>query len=1696
MLVKLTRRWEFLKDAQKKGAPLARSTLVTRCLADVSVLEFICNMAYKQTQVGTALSQHRLAVNFYTVMMVDVLELAKPVPEAVVTLLLRHISKGVKAKECPEYRTASYMLSARLCTRVALSEDVASALASELTSRLEATDTSAALSHALLPLLCIFQTQTLPNLPDKAFAALAQLKELPAALGQLGINYDMRRFMGGFLRKLCVHICRQDAEEDAEWEQHFALFQGLVAEVPIGMHVPALADMLLAESLASGRKALRSALLALDTAYPEQVTSSLRQALNDAKLPEDQRKGLVKLVTQAFSGTRHEMLAKAGTTLLLALDHPLLEMRLEGISQVREKLEAKKILDPAVAHAVLGRLGDTDHETVVATLELPGLVDLVDAPVLLESLLGLLEHPPGKKPSQRSSVAAVTFKQLSLLSKKSPEAGVQEASLPAVLAHLAASHHEWKVSQALLEVLPALVKAAPPKSAFQQLLATLNCKALLVDLAKVGNLSHSDDTGKKKKKENVASSGSPQEVLDVINRSLVESLGASIAAHPTLVDTLLPVLARSNEPARRLVLCAIVSGLRQVTDKAGRESLSACLSQVVQVQWRLHVTKEVLAETALASLSHTEAPIPSDFASYELLLSASLQAVLETTSEPPLTLLRSLYVFFVSGPRSTLLDQLLTLLFQRHFEDLSVACDFLRPFWSASWANETHCDSDMGRVPLSCVVSSFHVVHAMVKVAQQQEKDLALEPLLASLTVGTSHRSKAVRHAALSCLKTLEEGLGSLSGKHAAWLQPLLTLLVDQHEELLADGTFLSTVFARCLSGGKGDLSKELQHKVLDFLLSFVRTTGMASYLQWVVFSSLAKVPSSVLAEHGSMDLLDALLSQAPGATDVWSPQLLRLAVRQLDADTAKSERGMDLLIRALESTLKVGDCSVRQTALGCIDARLFTALSAKQRSSLFDVLAVRFRDEDVAVACQNCLKRLNISEGLLGGKLQKALAVVRKADPAADRVVVSSVVKPMDDDSDDSDSDASEDEDEEAIVELSEAGSAFALKEATHTLELVQFALQQSDVTGREKLILHIFQLLTALMREELQQSEVEYPKQLSLACLLGIFRSLGGTLPKGLSKKDIDLGVVVSCVAPSSRIRGEQHGAQRSQTRNHALLLLSCMADLVPELVLKVLVPIFANIYGSESGSEEETELREDDSYTFSVIQQTIETVIPPLAKHGLASTVTPLVSIFAAAARQMSAPRALRILTVFHSTLASSLSGLPTTRAPASHLHECVALLAAYQLRLGKEKKAAPKNLEALHVRAPDTLLSQPDFCHHLLEAFSAGEQTATLARLLHVLDLEGKDSSTVVLTGELRDESARGRWKVNVMRLVASHLVRPSFAEKVRRADVDEGARVRETFLALFQKLLQMLKAGKSQAEDEVDEEDDEETELLKLGMEQVNLALSRLNKLLSVQALVAVASELLVNDEEHIRRKGLQLLRDKARHADLTESDTRLLLTVLPRLEALVMSSTEEERTVVLALESVQVMCDALSPSTVVDCKADFLELLPKLVQAVEANATLPRVAAAGLRCVGGVCRQLSTRSLKHLAAVLNAVLSALERTLPAVETTGEASNGKRRRVPVATEVDETSLVVRRAREVRGSALGALDALVEEMAKFCTPHLPRMLTALLHPRCSTRVLQWTMKTTSKPTIPLKFGRRYPHWQPMSPLVCSSHAFSRH
>ncbi|PNH06163.1 hypothetical protein TSOC_007476 [Tetrabaena socialis] len=175
--------WGWLAKMQSSGAALPRDLLAQRCANDRQLLLFVCKAA---GQLGGAsdsgLRAHsRTFLSFYAVLLCEVLAVLSSIGEDTLALLLPHLLGGLGRGAAQDYRAATLMAVAELCSRATLGRDFIKVL---LNTMLKHTEPVAEhVRTALLVLAHVAVTQ--PHVKTLSDKTLKHLSELPNAVSEI-----------------------------------------------------------------------------------------------------------------------------------------------------------------------------------------------------------------------------------------------------------------------------------------------------------------------------------------------------------------------------------------------------------------------------------------------------------------------------------------------------------------------------------------------------------------------------------------------------------------------------------------------------------------------------------------------------------------------------------------------------------------------------------------------------------------------------------------------------------------------------------------------------------------------------------------------------------------------------------------------------------------------------------------------------------------------------------------------------------------------------------------------------------------------------------------------------------------------------------------------------------------------------------------------------------------------------------------------------------------------------------------------------------------------------------------------------------------------------------------------------------------------------------------------------------------------
>lgn len=556
----------FLEPMKASGAVLPRDLLVQRCLTDRGLLRFVAEAAQ---ELGGPRVAARAVMPFFAALLCELVAQAPSVDEALLSMFLPYLLRGLGGDVAPDYRAAIYMLLVQLATRATFSADLCAGLTLELCK----SATPAGLPQALLVLCHLAVTQHAladAGLPDNAFKHLAKLPGLAAELRALAVKAPARA------QRLVAAITVAAARHLRAHDNYGRLLDELLCGVPLGAAAGAvtrcLLDMAAEEVPAAAAAPVLAALRTLDQRYPAETEKAVNDALSKRGEGGPERERLAVALREAFAGSLRAPMPEAGTTLALAVDAASAGIRrlaLERLEELAGGEEPDEEAEAVLRGALLRRLGD-DHPAVVQTaLGLPSLLRLPPAAVL-ESLSACLAAAlagaarKDAKKADRADARGVARKIIKLLAGPFAEGHPEDLDrvVELVLSAVLAAPHTRRVAEAAARrggrvgghpLLAALAgadldgaqpaKAGPPATAAKGKRGGKTPKKAAPPAAPAGQGARGYDDA-------------------AHNRAVVEALARAVAADADAQAALGRLLGSTEPRARGLALAVANAALR------------------------------------------------------------------------------------------------------------------------------------------------------------------------------------------------------------------------------------------------------------------------------------------------------------------------------------------------------------------------------------------------------------------------------------------------------------------------------------------------------------------------------------------------------------------------------------------------------------------------------------------------------------------------------------------------------------------------------------------------------------------------------------------------------------------------------------------------------------------------------------------------------------------------------------------------------------------------------------------------------------------------------------------------------------------------------------------------------------------------------------------------------------------------------
>ncbi|KAF9915291.1 HEAT repeat-containing protein 1 [Lobosporangium transversale] len=1677
-------RWVFLRPIRKSKQPLGRTLLIQYMLKDRSLVEFVCETVL---QAVTRRTSFKTLISFYAAVMLQYIASVPIITDEVLTAVFPYILDGLKSKASGEYQIASYMIISQISERATLTYEVLSSLFNSMTS----THTNS--YQMVLCLVHICQTQeTFDMFPEVAFKHLSKIEGIDTIILSVIQKYNAQRFLYSFLAALARHSLKDPNNARIlttilkETQQPSIIVSKVcsaVLDLFLSEHGQQQKQLEQSEQRKAQEAATHSILQVLHQNYAADLDTALHTRLEESK--EDERSAkthsqLYTFISKAFSGTRHQPLKESNTTLFLSVNHAEASIRFLAVKKLDEILKEKSSElanvnneDTFVKDTLLARLQDDDERIVQQVLSMEGLKTFVAPQDLLQGLINVIAAPSTTRGTRRHCLVYLLTVFLA------NNTDLQDQVLLIILGHMMFTKDFHKASVAVISNISISALKNEPllknvSSAIKDFANKEDGKVtpesmVTANLALIGTLA-----------TNLTSHRNLSEGLNIYLQGLQSS---NIAFRLFSIFIITKAIHKLNSAEQQIKVVSLYLPILLVALKAispGTKALKAEVHDGLPSTTLLNliVTKSLLPSTELSVIRFSLLSIVSD------LKKPTKTNVSWLSTQEPLSdyarVVLSLYSTFISPVRMSPYEKMIEKLFELHLTSDSI--EFLCRLWTDS--------SVPSLVQLRSLQIASANLQAFVKQATTTD-GIDFQVTIPTILIALANPMKAMREVAVTCLNSItslyakvkitgkkSKGMAadiykfdSFYGKTSNQLEFLMpdqvvaftSELLKSREEFITDGGYLSKFLGEALNheSSEAKAASSLKNSVLSFLLShvlaFTRTSSRVELLHLLdpvrssnklkmllpLIESL--VHSTFVGQNKtSSPSSDNTSSNSNDSADDIDTELARCLIRCFSSETSsllegKSAKYRNVFLQLLKldntaatnTDTEESSSSIRRLTLNQLNSEFFAGFNLALQRDIFVVLIdlATNAPQDTVRIVKQVLREIPIHSELIIYELALIQTTLMQEtmvneEGSSKRQRKAGPEDPM---------------------------TPSATVESLYRLVTVLELLEYKEVAESNKLVTPLFELLSTIMNSDLNNNttpvSIEYIDQLMLSSLTSFIRQ--ATEPSGdktikLDESILRVDLVVNCIRATGN----------PQTHHQALLLMAAIASLYPEKVLHNIMPVFTFMGANV--------LRQDDNYSFHVIQQTLEKIIPPLVaahRHQSSSTtgsesqnlimqVRPIIKVFVDAMFHIPKHRRLRLFSVLISTLGED-----------EFLYAVICMI------IGKHTERASKG----HQTEADSL---SDFALALSNQFSAVVQMKSVSTLLDMLQAlpNEKDVSPEESNGDvdmdkeeyLFDVNSHSnkqirQFKLSVLLFASNVMTSKSFLSKIlAQTNTDSSAEtvLEKHYLQLAERLLTLVGTFSHFVNVLVARKEPSAVSIkFWRGIVKVTYdVLDKVHILLSLPSFINIMVALFEHRDVTIRRKAMGLFNQKISNASgsTTSAVPAMYQDMVVSVSENLRKAVEEDRIEGASAEEVAInkQTALLCLSTIVrqfgaSHPVEISKIIPTIIGPSGLQHPNEQVKASCLVCLTFMCQELGIRVVPFLPKFMPVVLSILSGTLISTNATAAAAAAAESDSKKSSRYTNSVLL-------QLAVVSHLEALIKTLPQFVSPYVTKILESTLHP----------------------------------------------
>ncbi|XP_059617270.1 HEAT repeat-containing protein 1 homolog [Phlebotomus argentipes] len=873
-------------------------------------------------------------------------------------------------------------------------------------------------------------------------------------------------------------------------------------------------------------------------------------------------------------------------------------------------------------------------------------------------------------------------------------------------------------------------------------------------------------------------------------------------------------------------------------------------------------------------------------------------------------------------------------------------------------------------------VQAIKLTNAILESSQPDELS---DSVLRKFLIGLGQDNSIVR----DCIVETWEIIQTLPSER---LKLFSTLLLEQKQELLMDSEQISMVLYNILAPNRGALKRRkfIEKKYLasirEACLEFAAQESCDQQeIQGSIFVLFQHINDAEILERLA-PVGTAILKQASDFLSVQESLIIRQIVMRFNQDTIKSIHRKPKTWQFVKEVMQCralldnpGE-SLTSTTVAFVenfDTEMFAVINEEYQEMFLRLIVsvATFTDwPEVPTCLGRFIKKIDFDAKILERMLQE----MHKAKvPQA--------------------------------VKITASPDVLKTKEWLIGVTLLEFMQSRKKVRNMNGLLSVLFGILKRCVDFE-EQSPVEYTKQIVLSSILLSCQDIEDK-QNIISDSVFKIDLVIQCIRAS----------HNPQTHHHALQLICFASSIIPEQVLHNMMDIFTFMGSSV--------VRQDDAYSFQIISNIIENVIPILVKKSeeksseeLEFLVAPVLNVFVDIILDVPEHRRLPMYVKLIETLGAN-----------EHLWLFLGILfSSHVLRDSKPKKDPRQDAGELPKRIQVALAIANEFppdavlvtCTKLIEHVQK--------ILVERKDTEGKASNEIQLVNlqGATDKQLR-HFKYVTIQFVSNLTCSAQFVTHVAMMNSEDFLRMKPYYQNIIIRALMFI----GEASKCLDRNPDHR-KYWKIILHHCYDTLDNSILLLSPDMFLVVINGLIQHKILTVRRKVIELLINKLQQKDefFKDCDNSHFLQVLTPLRAIIdtitvkeeqESSTSHELAVIqqVSLIAVKILSKILAENQL----ETFKSLLAQLISILKKYKSLqPIILASIVLSIAEISANLRVHALSGLSIFMPIFLQILK-----VQSQDNES------------VDMTTV----------SIITALQKVIDTLPLFLSPYLEKMLTLI-------------------------------------------------